>query len=88
MTTTTEDFGHIPPSIFGLEIDAPPNDWVPIKVVVSMVCLDADGAIDTWHTMTEGCHNFEAMGLIAEHQAILNDAAPYVYFNLEDEDDD
>lgn len=76
------------PLIFGLEIDAPPDDWVPIKVVVSLVCLDADGAVDTWHTMTEGTHHFEAMGLMSEHMAILQDAAPYAYFDADDWEDE
>lgn len=75
-------------SIGHLDFDPPPEDWVPIKAVVSLVCFDADGSIDTWHSATENMVPFEAMGLISEHMAILQDAAPYVYFHMGDEDDD
>jgi hypothetical protein len=69
--------------LLGLEVDTPPKDWVAIKAVLSLVCLDADGNVDTWHTMTKGTHNFEAMGLMSEYHAILQDEAPYIHFEPE-----
>lgn len=71
----------------GLSFDGPPEDWVAIKATGSLVCLDADGNIDTWHFHTDGCQPFEAMGLIAEYQAILADQAPYIYFTADDDDE-
>jgi hypothetical protein len=72
-------------TVYGLPVETLYEDWVPIKCVGSLVCLDAEGNVDTFHFSSEGTAPYELMGLLAEHTAILADQAPYSYYNIDEE---
>jgi hypothetical protein len=82
---TSDDSSYI----LGLPFDGPPSHCVPVKACGSIVYLDEEGNVETWHYTTNGMVPYEAMGLCTEHLAILQDSAPYVYFNIgEDEEEE
>lgn len=73
----------------GLDVDGPPSEWMPYKIVGAVVCMNQEGQTETWHFESEAIQNWEAIGLLEENLAIRRDAAVPLYFaSWEDDEDD
>jgi hypothetical protein len=71
-----------------VEVDGPPSDWTPFKIVGVAQCIDPNGNVDLWFFEDDKLQNWEAIGMLESALCIRREAAPYITFMEADEDDD
>lgn len=67
----------------GLPVDGPPSEWMAVKAVGSVVCINQTGAFEIWHFESDGLQNWEAMGMLTDNLAIRKATAPDDYWQVD-----
>ncbi len=68
--------------VFGLPIDGPPEDWMAIHAVGTVVGINEHGDMEIWHFETEDVTHWEAIGMLESNLAIRKTAVPELYWEV------